>query len=667
MIPLLFMLGFAAGDPGDGPSAGAPWSFAPLGDPTPPAVRDEAWVRSPIDRFILARLEDAGIPAPAEADRRTLIRRVTLDLSGLPPSPEEVEAFVADDAPGAWERVVDRLLASPRYGERIGRHWLDVARYADSNGLDENIAHGNAWRYRDWVVRAFNRDEPYDRFIRAQIAGDLMPAADHASRVEQLIATGFLSLGPKVLAEGDLHKLEMDIIDEQIDTLGKALIGLALGCARCHEHKFDPIATEDYYALAGIFKSTRTMESLARIARWHENPLATADEIEAAKARAAEIAALEAEIQKLEKDAGESGKAALASAKESLSRRKESAVELPAAMGVTEGEVSDVAVHIRGESTNLGPVVERAIPAALRFGEDPDFAASRSGRLELAAWLARPDHPLTARVIANRIWRWHFGRGLAGTPDNFGRTGERPTHPELLDWLARRFVDGGWSIKRLEREILCSSSYRMASAFDAEAAERDPENRLRWRFDVRRLDAEAIRDSLLAVAGLLDLEVGGSLLHVANREFLFDHTSKDTTSYDSLRRSIYLPVIRNNVYDAFALFDFPDPAVVDGDRRTTTVASQALFLMNSELALRASDALAASLLTAESRDEARVRRLWTLAYAREPSASETERALGFVRRAEAALPRKNSAPDRVEAWAMLCQVTLLANEFLYVR
>jgi cytochrome c553 len=668
------------------------WAFQPPTDPRVPAVKDAAWARSALDRFILAGLEAASLKPAPSADRRTLIRRATFDLTGLPPTPQEIEAFLADASPDAFARVVERLLASPAYGERWGRHWLDLARYADSNGLDENVAHGNAWRYRDYVVAAFNRDKPYDQFLLEQLAGDLLPSADAAIRREHLIATGFLALGPKVLAEVDEKKMEMDIVDEQIDTVGRSLLGLTLGCARCHDHKFDPIATDDYYALAGIFKSTRTMETFTKVARWHENSLATEQELARKAEHDRRIAQQKEIIQKRIARANEELKSRLKSGaklpknpegmypaetraelqrlRDELARLEKAAPQMPSAMGVTEGTVADTAIHLRGSHLKLGKVVVRRVPKVLAGSERPAFDGKHSGRLELAQWLVRHDHPLTSRVMVNRIWRWHFGQGLVRTPDNFGKLGEPPANPALLDWLAHRFIDSGWSIKAMHRLIMLSAAYQMSSTHDARNAERDPENRLHWRANVRRLEAEAIRDALLAVGGSLDRTLGGSLLGVKNRDYLFDHTSRDATRYDTPRRSLYLPIIRNNLYDVFQLFDSTDPAVQNGDRATTTVAPQALFMLNSNLVMQVSERLADGLLAETKLDDAgRIARLYVRAYGRGATAEETAKARELVRTCEQEL--QASEPDagkrRARSWACLCQVIVAASEFIYIR
>lgn len=668
------------------------WAFQSPHKPDEPQVHHAAWVRSPVDRFILAKLEAMGLRPAAPADRRTLIRRATFDLLGLPPTPEELDAFVSDGSVNAFAKVVDRLLASPHYGERWGRHWLDVARYADSNGLDENVAFGNAWRYRDYVVNAFNDDMPFDQFVREQLAGDLLDANNIDVRRRRLIATGFLALGPKVIAEVDEKKMEMDIVDEQIDTVGRAFLGLTLGCARCHDHKFDPIPIADYYGLAGIFRSTKTMEHFKKVARWHENALPSADEPAIKAAFAAEVAKQTAAIaflvqkataeltSKAPTDAGTpknaealfpaETKAMLKRLRADLAKLEKAGPTLPTAMGVTEGTIIDTPIHPRGNHLKTGQVVPRHVPVALAGAHTPSFDAKTSGRLELANWLTRADHPLTSRVMVNRIWRWHFGNGIVRSTDNFGTLGETPTNQRLLDWLATRFVEERWSIKAMHRLIMLSSTYQMSAHADRKTKEADPDNRFHGRANVRRLEAEAIRDAILAVGGALDKSPGGSMLHVKNREYFFDHTSKDMTNYDSRRRSLYLPVVRNNVYDVFQLFDFPDPAVPSGDRATTTVAPQALFAMNSDWTIKICDHLAESLLKkAVFDDSARVRRLTLLAYGREAADMEIAKAIALVREVDRALQEREPHLERrrLLAWSSLCQVILSANEFIYVQ
>ena len=667
------------------------WAFHPAGDHPMPDVLNAEWQQSPIDHFILAKLEAADLKPAAFADKRTLIRRVTFDLIGLPPTPNEIAAFQADEGPDAFARLVDRLLASPAYGERWGRHWLDVARYADSNGLDENVAHGNAWRYRDYVVASFNRDKPFDQFLTEQLAGDLLAARDQDLRHEQLIATGFLAIGPKVLAEVDEAKMQMDIVDEQIDTLGRAFMGLTLGCARCHDHKFDPIDTADYYGLAGIFKSSSAMENYKKVARWHENVLpspetnrlkAEHDAQVAAKKKAIDDFLAEADekvratlspgaslLEKLETLYPAETKAELKKLRTALTQFQKEGPDLPSAMGVCEAAVADEAIHVRGSPIKLGDVVARHVPPTVRGAAAPKFSSSESGRRELASWLIDPNHPLTSRVLANRVWRWHFGAGLVRTTDNFGLLSEKPSHPELLDWLARRVVESEWSLKSLHRLFLSSSTYQQSSQPASESLARDPENRLFGRMSVRRLEAEQVRDALLAVSGQLDLSMGGSLLNVKNRGYFFDHTSKDLTDYSSSRRSLYLPVVRNNVYDVFQLLDFPDPAIPSGDRSTTTVAPQALLMLNSDLVTQSAAELAARLLEKSPTDSERLRSMFCIAFGRLPTKKELAENAEFLTAAERSLPAEvsDSVERRRQAWTILCHTSLASNEFVYIQ
>ncbi len=661
------------------------WAFQPTAEPQVPVVKNSDWPQSVLDRFILAKIEEAGLSPAPKADKRTLIRRVTFDLTGLPPTPEEIEKFLADDSTDAFAHIVDRLLDSPQYGERWARHWLDVARYADSNGLDENVCHANAWRYRDYVVAAFNSDKPFDRFVIEQLAGDLLPFTNEAQQHEQLIATGFLGIGPKVIAETDEAKMRMDIIDEQLDTTGRAFLGLTLGCARCHDHKFDPIETADYYGLAGIFKSTQSMRKYTKLAEWHENFLpsaaatamkaeyetklaskkkAVAEFISAADKKAQDSLAADADKkppEKLETLYPEATKADLKKLRDELAALEKVGPELPSAMGVTEDKVVDVAIHVRGNPQKLGDVVPRHTPPVMRGLIAPQFTDKESGRRQLAEWLVDSQHPLTARVFVNRVWRWHFGKGIVRTTDNFGLLGEAPSHPELLDWLARRFIADGWSMKSLHRLILNSSTYQQSASVGDSA---DHENRLFSRADVRRLEAEAVRDSLLAVGGQLDVTLGGSLLKLKNRDYFFDHTSKDLTTYDSRRRSLYLPVVRNNVFDVFQLLDFPDPAVSSGHRASTVVAPQALLMLNSDLVMQAAANFADRLLADSIDEDQRLSRLYIMAYCREPSAKERQADRAFLAEVAQSLAGDNR---QHQAWSTLCHVVLAANEFVYVK
>jgi len=624
------------------------WSFQPLVDTAIPTVMGSNWPQQSIDYFILSKLEQQQLSPAAPADRRTLIRRVTFDLTGLPPTPAEIDYFLYDKSPDAYQHLIDRLLDSEAYGERWGRFWLDVVRYADSNGLDENVAHGNAWRYRNYVIAAFNQDRPFNEFLTEQIAGDLMPKTKStATNNRRVIATGFLVLGPKVLAEVDKVKMEMDIIDEQVSTVGQAFMGMTFGCARCHDHKFDPISTEDYYALAGVFKSTTTMESFKTIAKWHETEIATEQDRANYKIETSLINTKTAELKTFTDAANKELLAALGIEKlpakpetqypadtkkqyqvllDEVKKLTNAHGELPSAMAVTEHEPEDLMVHLRGSHASLGKTVERGFPEVFISANNHQIVGKSSGRLELAQWLTDPQHPLTARVFVNRIWRWHFGQALQPTTDNFGNLGGQPINQPLLDHLAKTFIDNGWSIKDLHRTIMSSSTYRMSSNFNEAASKIDATNQYQWRFPVKRLEAEAIRDSILAVSGLLDRTMGGSMLPVKNREFLFNHTSKDLTKYDSFVRSVYLPVVRNNLYDFFQLFDYNDASVSNGDRQTTTVAPQALYLLNSPLVDEASCQIVEQLLEENKSLKPRVQQLYVKLLGRNATRQEMSRA-----------------------------------------
>ncbi|MBI1346636.1 DUF1553 domain-containing protein [bacterium] len=668
------------------------WSFQPIVDPPVPPVQNADAAQSPLDRFILSKLEASHLQPTAPTDKRTLIRRVTFDLTGLPPTREAVTTFLADDHPDAYARLVEELLSSPAYGERWGRHWLDVARYADSNGLDENVAHGNAWRYRDYVISALNADEPFDQFLTEQLAGDLLPAEDDAQRQRQLIATGFLAIGPKVLAEVDAAKMQMDIVDEQLETVGRAFMGMTFGCCRCHDHKFDPISTANYYGLAGIFKSTRAMEHYKKVARWQELPLPSPETRAMLEAHAAQIAEKQLAIESLIASARETALKAkmdgaqatdipeselpaavqtqLAALRKDVAQLEKSPPEIPTAMAVQEDVVADVAIHIRGNPLKLGDVVPRHVPEVLSTGAQVQFDGTSSGRLKLAEWMTSPQHPLTARVLVNRVWRWHFGRGIVASTDNFGLLGDAPTHPELLDWLACRLLDSGWSIKSLHRLIVLSGTYQQSSQPTPELLSADPENHFWGRFPVRRLEAEAIRDALLTVSGQLDDSFGGSLLKVKNRAYFFDHTSKDLTDYNLPRRSVYLPIVRNNLYDVFQLLDYPDAAIPTGDRTTTTIAPQALMLLNSEFVTQISQALATRLLAEESDDRGRLQSLIEQVYAREPTEAELSQLLSFLQELQHELSQSSEttmAEGQQQAWACVAQVLLASNEFVYIQ
>ncbi|WP_144997878.1 DUF1553 domain-containing protein [Polystyrenella longa] len=958
------------------------WSFQVPTKAEPPQVKQTEWPRNEIDHFILAQLEANEMHPAPQADKLTLLRRATFDLTGLPPTPEEIREFVADENEDAFAKVVDRLLASDAYGERWGRHWLDIARYADTNGMDENMAYAYAYLYRNYVISAFNKDKPYDQFIKEQLAGDLIPHPDDEQQtIERQIATGFLAIGPKMLAEDDPVKMHMDIIDEQLDTSGKAFLGMTLGCARCHDHKFDPITAKDYYSLAGIFKSTKTMENYRVVAQWYERPVEpqaridayaayekdrdavkkTIDELVnkanteiqiAARTRAKEyllaatsvlssrshfdqlvdqwnndktasvensidrlaekfdrgnvdvqeqtadprvaviltfkqgasmaeydveipqegkyamflqyaahqsrplkisvngeviketaadqvtgswgpdgqkwffeqvidlkqgknivqlactklfphvhqfrlvpesadgtivppiastdqnqsesdlnslildqwVSFLKAEeanpksifkpwfalgknqdeadpaysrlktsVQKATKhaknDLAESYAALFLEAEQSWTamkaeeatkeamalpdaeleafrqvylgekgpfrvpenveqgyseevkpllgehRSKLKAIEdnapapLQLALGVTESKIENMQVCIRGNHVNLGPEVPRQFLSIVEGPDQTPLGDEESGRLALAEWLAKPDHPLTSRVMINRIWRWHMGTGLVRTPDNFGLTGETPSHPQLLDWLAVTFIEQGWSMKTMHRLIMNSATYQMSSDYSAEYTELDPENKLYWQMNRHRLEAEAIRDSILAIAGTLDRTQVDTTLDYKSHTYVNSTGGAGAVSYDFNYRSIYLPIIRSALYEMFQAYDFPDPSYMQGNRATTTIAPQALFLMNSEFVDKQTEAMAKRLLQeAPDAPEDRIERAFELIYGRKPEIKEMEEMLGFVYEYEQQVVSSIPEQDlrQLQVWKGLCRVLLSSNEFIFV-
>jgi hypothetical protein len=771
------------------------WAFQPIGDPPLPSVHDSTWPLAPIDRFVLARLEATGLHPVARADRSVLLRRVTFDLTGLPPSPEEIDAFVADCSPDAFARVVDRLLGSPRHGERWARHWLDIARYAEDQAHSfQPRLYPYGYRYRDWVVGALNADMPYDRFVTNQIAGDLLDGPDLDDR---RAATGLFALGP-VYYGGAVF----DELDDRVDVLTRGLLGLTVSCARCHDHKYDPIGQSEYYGLAGVFQSTaykeypdappevvkryddaqaaikartddiadflrseaaawserQAAESTTRyaIAAWSlldgrkSKPETVTAEVarregiepflldrwvrfltdEQAKSRPY-LARLRELIARQQPDAdlaaGETARAAVVDAayalqayvratlalRDALKQQQAAAAavgpgeslaakaapdgpeaklvrDLLAADGLfalprdkVEGSLSGDAktklktlradlerrqkdappkypvihsladkaapgsmrIHLRGNPATLGAEAPRRFLGILSRESTPDFTAG-SGRLELARAIASRDNPLTARVIVNRVWAQHFGRGLVATPSNFGRLGERPSHPELLDHLAHQFIASGWSLKALHRAILLSATYQLASATDSQAQEVDPANLLLWRANRRRLEVEPWRDAMLAASGQLDEAVSGP--------------SHELASGDNHRRTLYGKVSRHNLDGLLRLFDFPDPNLTSDRRLATTVPLQQLFVLNSPFLESRAKALAARLnANTTEPDTDRIRRAYLLLFGRPAGADDVATALEF-------LQGRDEVASRLTRWERYAQALLGTNEFAFI-
>jgi hypothetical protein len=889
------------------------WAYQPPRKRPVPDVRQTDWPRGDIDRFILARLEEVGLGPAKDADRTTIARRIYFDLIGLPPSVQEIDAFLSDDSSDAVAALVDRLLDSPHFGERWGRHWLDVARYADSTGGGRSLLLSNAWRYRDYVIDAFNRDKPLDQFIREQIAGDLLPACSDAERAEQLIATAFLMIGAHNYELQDKEQLRMDVVDEQIEAIGRAFLAQTLGCARCHDHKFDPVPTTDYYALAGIFRSTKSLTP-GNVSGFeqHELPISAArraaldQHAAAVKAVQQQLDAAKAELKKLQAEvkvvagaagagsesligivvddtqakvignwtkskynpgyvgegyihdgAGAKGEKSVtfhvelpqdgmyevrvsythganrspsvpltvrhaddedtiqidqrepppidrrfialgrwrfrkgssdavtiinegttghvivdavqfipvelvdkqtresssdesskAKAKETqitqrladsddsslrasaesalrqadgkvkqleadLKKLKDAAPEPPPmTMGVKdEQETGDFRVCVRGIVHNLGAEVPRGFVsvAGPPGSERPAIPSGQSGRRELADWLASPANPLSARVAVNRIWQHLFGVGLVRTADNFGSTGETPSHPELLDWLAHRFIELGWSHKKLIREIVLSRTYQLSNELDSSTRQSDigdrqsddlksqisnlkfqisnfksqisnlisensnhksqspmsslespdPDNRLLARQNRKRLDAECLRDAMLIVSGQLDLERGGpSIRDKTQSEYGY--------AFDSRRRSVYLPVFRNNLPDVFEVFDFADPNTPTGRRNVSTLPSQALYLMNSPFVMDAARHAAEDILELDLPDAERLDLAYRRTLGRLPTEAERDLALHYIRSLKSST-KADPNTARLQAWSRLYQSLLASIDFRYLH
>jgi hypothetical protein len=614
----------------DGVSSPAHWAYRPMSINGPAHSRNAGASSSPrpIDRALDRASLDAGIAPAGPADRATLCRRLHLVLTGLLPTPEELHAFIHDDSPGAYEARVDRLLASPAFGERWGRHWLDVVRYADSVTL-RGLVFLEAWRYRDYVIRSLNHDRPIDQFIREQVAGSLLPADDLDSRQRHLIASTFWLLGDTNLEEQDKRQLELDVIDEQLDVVGKALLGQTIACARCHDHKFDPIPAKDYHALAGILSGSRILEH-SNVSGWTELPIPGTDEEERQWARAeAWLREAEGALRSAKGSTNPATPAADLKRLEANLASARVAAYRPRAMAPIETGATNLPVLRRGNWRTPGDIVPRGVLTAASPSSPPIFAPTESGRRELADWLVNPSNPLTARVFVNRAWHWTFGAGLVRSTDNFGTTGDFPSHPQLLDNLALDFIRDGWSLKRLVRRLVLTDAFQRSSnpcePQVAAALAADPANRWLARFAPRRLEAEVLRDLLLRVGTGLDHGGLGDRPMPRSLAADFDFQS------DSPRRSVYLPVFRNARPEGLAVFDSADPSRVTGARESSTVAPQALYLLNHPF-VRLQSRAAARRLAIEPDP---VLTLWMQALGRPPSAGERTQAELHLRGATA--------------------------------
>ncbi len=633
------------------------WSLKPVSNPQPPKLMDTAWPRDSLDAFILAKLEEKNLRPAADAETVVLKRRLSFDLIGLPPSDASDSSDLSD--------YVDSLLSSPHFGEKWGRHWLDVARYAESNGndgLSRNPSFPHAWRYRDYVIRAFNEDLPYDRFITEQIAGDLLHADSPEQRDRQLIATGLLALGAKP-AKAMNENFEMDVVADQINIIGSGILGLSVGCARCHDHKSDPIPTRDYYALAGIFKSTETLWGAAA----HQG--LTAPQTPLHELQAAARITTRVEVEPIIK----ANPPRRPPAKPSFKYE----ADAPLAMGVRDAKkVEDCKLNISGESKKLGLSVPRGFLSACGGGALTDV--KQSGRLELAQWLTSPQNPLTVRVMVNRVWLQLFGEGIVPTPDDFGVSGERPTNPKLLDHLATRFMREGWSIKKLIRSIVLSRTYQQSSLEQRakgiesqNVASRETSELSALRSSLfaihlrRRLDAETIRDAMLVATGDLNPQpAAGSLIQ--HRDVLINELPP--LHQPSTHRSVYLLMLRNSMPPELTPFNLPDATTITGRRDISTLATQSLYLLNNAFLVEQSRRFATRVLKAAQDDDLRIQFAYRQAFGRDASERELQRARDFLREAGLMLVSTNNEENKhlSDAWAAFCQALLASNELRYV-
>ena len=686
----------------------ADWAYKSVRKPTAPPVKSRELVRTPVDAFLLARLEASGLSFAPPADKRTLLRRVTFDLIGLPPTHVEIDAFLKDESPNAFEKVVDRLLASPQYGERQALFWLDLVRFAESDGFKADDPRPNAWRYRDYVIRSFNADTPYDRFVKEQLAGDEL----YPDELNARPATGFLRHSPYEYNAVDVELKRQDILNDITDTTAAAFLGITLGCAKCHDHKTDPVTQRDYYRFQAFFAGFWPVDA----------PLLSSDQKAAAEHQHAEwdakTADLRRQVAELEKPIRDKATAkerhrfteeyaslldipvgrrtplqrqlGMLVERQVYTRNKINPAQMPAAdrekwtgmtKRMTELEKEKPAdLPTAMTMTDLGPVCpptrllkrgswrspgEELTPGFIATIDDQDpvvklTAAGTSGRRSaLASWITDPSNPLTARVMVNRIWQGHFGKGIVATPSDFGVTGDRPTHPELLDWLADRFVRDGWSVKKLHKLIVTSTAYQQSARGDGAGMKADPANALLWQFPRLRLDGEALRDAMLMTAGLLNPKAGGpSVFPDLPVEIKAGSWKPSADSAERNRRSVYVSVKRNLRYPLFGLFDSPDRTETCARRFTTTTAPQALTLLNDSLILGYAKAVADRVLTDAGTDPARViDSAFQLALSRVPTAEERKAARAFLER------HKGSFSD---ATADLCHAILNLNEFLYI-
>ncbi len=651
------------------------WSYHPVQNPAPPKVKNSRWVANPIDNFILAKLEEKGLRPAKPADKRTLIRRATYDLTGLPPTPDEIEAFEKDRSSKAYERLIERLLASPAYGERWGRHWLDVVRYADTAGCNSDFPVPPAYKYRNWVIDAVNADKPYHQFLREQLAGDLLPAKSVEEKNRNIIATGYLGMSRRFASQTNEFYLTLD---DSIDNLGKGLMGLTLSCARCHDHKFDAVPNEDYYALYGILKSsTYTFPGVEVVPNPRDYiPLGTPEQKAEWKAYEVKLNNLDAEYNKLQALTRGSRaatndvakiKARMSDIRKERDELRDNPPQVELAYGVQEGQAADTKLMIKGEPHKLGPVVPRGFLQILG-GKKLPKEETGSGRKELAEWIIDPANPLTHRVMANRIWQWHFGKGIVQTPNDFGKRGKAPTHPELLDYLTTRFIESGWSLKAMHRLIMLSSTYQMSSEDNAEYAAKDVANDYLWRFDRRRLSAEEIRDTLLQLGGSLDRTPGGEHPFPPRSKWRFTQHTPFVDTYPTTKRSVYMMQQRIRKHPFFETWDGADPNASTGARALSITPIQALFQMNDPLIHEQAAKFAQHVWNSGKKDSERIEQAFLLAYGRPATKDEIKLGEDYLGAAALALREAGTPVEKMldAAWASYTRVLFSSNEFIFV-
>jgi hypothetical protein len=669
------------------------WSLKPISKPALPKTKNANWPKSPIDAFILGKLEEKNLKPVATADKRTLIRRATFDLIGLPPTPDEVDAFLKDKSPKAYEHLIDRLLASPHYGERWGRHWLDLVRYADTSGCNSDFPIPAAYRYRNYVIDSFNEDKPYAQFIREQIAGDLLPAKSDKQHNEQIIATGYLAISRRF---GSRNQEMYLTYEDTIDNMSKTMLGLSVGCARCHDHKFDPIPTRDYYALYGIFNSTRYAFPGTEVYRHPKDfvPLVGGVNMDEISQYEADLAKIDDELETLNSQKAElrrfdKARHGTEKTEEPSPEQKQKLIEIKAAIedaqtrqktleskipnverayAVSEGKPGNSKIQIRGNPYDLGGESERGFLQVLG-GQKLPADEKGSGRRELAQWLTATNNPLTWRVIVNRIWEYHFGRGIVQTPNDFGTRGKAPTHPELLDYLASRFLESGGSIKQMHRLIMLSAAYQMSAAEDTHDYAVDPDNDFLWRFNRQRLEAEEIRDAILAVSGTLDLTRGEGHPFPPESEWKFSQHKPFMADYETNKRSVYLMQQRIRRQPFLELFDGADTNAGTPERPTSASPLQALFLMNDTFIHEKSDKFAVRIALAYTKLSDRINFAYRLAYNRNATRAEIRDAEKYLKECTAALAKAGipSEDQPRAALASYARVIFSSNEFFFVE